>query len=55
MRSKGNNQKEIDSNQQRKENKTKIKKEIFSDDMTLENRENRDKPKQPEQSDDQKG
>ena len=44
---KGNNQKEIDSNQQKKVNRTKLKKEILSNDMTLENRENKDKPEQP--------
>ena len=30
-----------------KENKTKLKKETVSDDLTLENRENKDKPEQP--------
>ena len=39
----GNNPKEIDSNQQIKENKTKPKKEILSDDMT-ENREDKEQP-----------
>ena len=43
---KGNNPKEIDSSQQKKENKTKLKKETLSDDMT-ENRENKDKQEQP--------
>ena len=37
----GNNPKEIDSNQQKKENKTKPKKEILSDDMT-ENKGNKE-------------
>ena len=37
----GNNPKEIDSNQQKKENKTKLKKEILSDDMA-ENKENKE-------------
>ena len=37
----GNDPKEIDSNQQKKENKTKLKKEILSDDIT-ENRENKE-------------
>ena len=36
-----NDPKEIDSNQQKKENKTKLKKEILSDDIT-ENRENKE-------------
>ena len=39
----GNNPKEIDSNQQKKENKTKLKKEILSDDMA-ENKENKEQP-----------
>ena len=39
----GNNPKEIDSNQQKKENKTKLKKEFLSDDMT-EKRENKEQP-----------
>ena len=39
----GNNPKEIDSNQQIKENKTKPKKEILSDDMK-ENREDKEQP-----------
>ena len=37
----GNDPKEMDSNQQKKESKTKLKKEILSDDMT-ENRENKE-------------
>ena len=44
---KGNTQKEIDSNQQKKVNRTKLKNEVLSNDMTLENRENKDKPEQP--------
>ena len=39
----GNNPKEIDSNQQKKENKTKPRKEILSDDIT-ENKENKEQP-----------
>ena len=39
----GNNPKEINSNQQKKENKTKPKKDILSDDMT-ENKENKEQP-----------
>ena len=39
----GNSPEEIDSNQQKKENKTKPKKEILSDDMTK-NRENKEQP-----------
>ena len=38
----GNNPKEIDSNQQNKENKTKLEKEILSD--MAENRENKEQP-----------
>ena len=38
-----NNPKEIDSNQQKKENITKLKKEILSDDMA-ENKENEEQP-----------
>ena len=41
-----NNPKEINSNQQKTENKAKLKKEILSYGMT-ENRENKDKPQQP--------
>ena len=40
---KGNNLKEIKSNQQKKENKAKFKKEMLSYDVT-ENRENKYKP-----------
>ena len=39
----GNNPKEIDSNQQKKENKTKPRKEILSDDIT-ENKESKEQP-----------
>ena len=40
---KGNNPEEIDSNQRKKENKAKPKKEILSDDMT-ENKGNKEQP-----------
>ena len=39
----GNSPKEIDSNQQKTESKTKLKKEILSDDMA-ENKENKEQP-----------